>query len=86
MALVRAYVAMMARIEATERLHAITDHAAGAGMLDDGTRRRVMRRLEQAAHGGRRRAAKATPAVLHGMGIRIVHVASTRGGKSVSDG
>lgn len=63
---------MMARIEATERLHAITDGAMAAGMLDGAARTRVIRRLEQAAHGARHKAAKATPAVLAGMGIRVV--------------
>lgn len=62
---------MMARIEAGERLAAISDGALAAGNVHKFDARRAIRRLEEAQRGGQRKASKVTPAMLGGMGIGL---------------
>ncbi len=77
---------MMPRIEAGERLAAITDRAAAAGNLKQADSGRLMRRLEEARVGVRRQTAKATPAVLAGMGIAAVNTPLGASERGLSDG
>ncbi len=60
---------MLPRLDAGERLARVSDGAAAAGAMDTAARRRLIRRLEETERGTRQRAARATPAVLAGMGI-----------------
>lgn len=71
-ALVRAYVAMLPRLEAQEQLAAISAAALGSGHVKTNDARRAIAKLERQAQGGRRKAVKATPQVLAGMGIAVV--------------
>ncbi len=64
---------MMARIEAGERLASINDAAIAAGNMRQEAADQLIRRLEDAARETRRRAARATPAVLAAMGIGTVN-------------
>jgi hypothetical protein len=77
---------MMPRIEAGERLAAINDRAAAAGNLKQAVSDRLMRRLEEARDGVGRQTAKATPAVLAGMGIAAVNAPLGASGRGLSDG
>lgn len=74
---------MMPRIEAGERLAAQTDAAIAAGSLSKHDAGRVIRRLEDVQRGTPRKPARATPAVLAGMGIAVVSAPSK---KAPSDG
>lgn len=71
MALVLAYARMMPRIEAGERLGAISDHTLAAGNMERGDRLGHIRRLREQQRGERVRAAKANAAVLAHMGIAV---------------
>ena len=77
---------MLPQIEAGERLAAIGDRALAAGNMRPADAARVKRRLEDNRRGGRQRAAKATPAVLRGMGIGIASALSTAAEKAQNDG
>ena len=77
---------MMGRIEAGERLAAINDRSVASGFVEPHDRRRHLGRLERRAQGVSARAAKASPAVLAGMGIGVVSVPSGAPKKAVSDG
>lgn len=71
----------MRRIEAEERLAAVTDRAAAAGNLPRGDGPRHIGQLKRAARGGEAaRPARASTATLAGMGIgvKIVSAASER--------
>ncbi len=69
----RAYAAMLPRLEAEERLTAIDDVAIGGGRLEPRQMRRAIQQLERARRGGRHaRAPRATPMALGGMGIGLV--------------
>ena len=85
----RAFAAMIPRLDAEERLNAMTDHGAvvGGGKNHGSDRARHIRALEKAAQGGqRRRAAKASPATLAGMGIGVVSGASEPSQEAINDG
>lgn len=71
---------MMPRIEASERLAAISDAAMASGNLPHATASRMTDRLEAAARGEMRRRdrVRATPDVLAAMGIASVNVAAER--------
>lgn len=73
---------MLPRLEAEERLASINDAALAAGRLKRQEARTMIRRLERAAHGARRRKAArpADPAVLARMGIAV------RGVSAASEG
>jgi len=62
---------MMPRINAGERLEAITDGAIAAGNVASHDASRIRRHLEDVARGERRKAAKANPAALARMGIAV---------------
>lgn len=77
---------MLPRIEAGERLAGISDRALAAGNMHPADAARMKRRLEDNRRGGRQRVAKATPAVLRGMGIGIAEALSTASEKAQNDG
>src|SRR5690606_22209279 len=71
-ALVRAHLRMMRRIEAEERLAAIADRAAAAATMPQADRTRHAGRLKRAASGAEQaRPARASAATLAGMGIGV---------------
>lgn len=80
MALVLAYLEMMPRIQASERLTAISDGAIASGNLPRGTASSMIAKLEAAARGERHRRerVKATPAVLAAMGVGLRTVTKQR--------
>lgn len=63
---------MMPRLQAEEMLARTTATALGAGAMKPAERSSLIRKLERQA--GRRRAAKAEPAVLAAMGIKVERV------------
>jgi hypothetical protein len=69
--MIRAYVAMLPRIEAQERLAQINAIALASGNLEPADRRRTLDDLVRKAEGGTRRARKAAPGDLKGMGIGV---------------
>lgn len=78
----RAYAAMLPRLQAEERLAAIDTLVIGGGRMEQRTAGRAIRRLQAVAEGGRRaRAVKATPEMLAAMGIGF----STAPQKGVND-
>ena len=77
---------MMRRIEADERLAAITDGAAAAGALAPADARQHIDRLRRARDGSARQAAKANPAALAAMGIAVVSDPSEASDGVLSDG
>lgn len=86
MALVRAFVAMLPRLDASERLAAINDRALAFGSFDKDTASKMLDRLQRVSGGERRRRSiKATPEVLAGMGIRIVGAPAEGAESNVSE-
>lgn len=78
---------MMPRIDAGERLAAITDAAIAAGNYEKQVSRRIVSRLERAAQGGRRaKVAKAQPDALAAMGVGVVIEPSKAAKPGLSDG
>lgn len=71
-ALVFAFMKMLPRLDAAERIGAISGQAVGSGAMPKSEARGLMRRLEKAARGGAIvRAAKAGPHQLAAMGIVV---------------
>lgn len=62
---------MLPRIDAGERMARITDGAVAAGSMERGDTEKIMRGLTDAESGERRKAAKASPGALAGMGISV---------------
>lgn len=62
---------MMPRINAGERLGAITDGAIAAGNVDNHDASRIRRQLEEVAQAERQKVPKANSAALAGMGIAV---------------
>lgn len=85
MAVVQAYLTMLPRLDAGERLAAISDRSVASGSLPKFDAMRAIRALEEAQHDRRRRPAKPTPAVLAAMGIGIVTVPSPPAEKASAD-
>ena len=88
-AMVRAYAAMMPRLQAQETLDAARSVSLGAGTLKDADRRQLVHRLELQAHPpgtGRRRAAPADPRALAMMGISVIEIGSEPAQEALSDG
>lgn len=68
-----AHVQMMPRVEAQEALGAISQIAAGNGLMDKSDAKQYLDQLRRAANGGRMpRAEKATAASLAMIGIKVV--------------
>lgn len=65
---------MLPRLQAQEQLTAIEAAALGSGMVKKDDRRRALAQLERRASGGRRRATKATPAMLRAIGVQVIEV------------
>tara|TARA_B100000678_G_scaffold280614_1_gene277490 strand:- start:466 stop:699 length:234 start_codon:yes stop_codon:yes gene_type:complete len=77
---------MIVRIQAQERQMTIGDVAIATGNAQPMEASRTQRKLNELASGRTMRAAKATPAVLSGMGIGVRSTSSTASEKAGSDG
>jgi hypothetical protein len=77
LAVIRAFVAMLPRLEAEEALKTAQRVSVGTGATKNG--RAVIRGWERAARGGRSRAVKPTPDQLADLGIGV-HVAESAHG------
>lgn len=83
-AMVRAYLTMLPRLQAEEAVAAAEAAALGAGLLKPADRRRILARLErQAAGGASSPAAPADPAILAAIGIAVVAAPRAR---DINDG
>lgn len=77
---------MMVRIQAQERQMTIGDVAIATGNAQPMESSRTQRKLNELASGRANRPAKATPAVLGGMGIGVRNVSAKPSEKSMSNG
>ena len=71
MGLIRACIAMLPRLQATESLLGMNVVALGSGSLEQHDAHALLARLSQSAFGRRRTLAKASPTELAGMGVGI---------------
>lgn len=72
-ALVRAFIRMLPRLDAEEQIAASSVHALGSGAMEKKDRERMLAALRKAAGGKRARAKKASVAELAVMGIGVSH-------------
>ena len=83
---VQAFLTMLPRLGAGERLDAISDRAVASGGLPQFDAMRAIRALEEMRSDRRQRPARPTPAVLAGMGIGMVRAPSAPSETAVNDG
>jgi len=73
---------MMHRLQAEEQLAAIEAVALGSGTVKKNDRRAAISRLQRQARAGGR-AAKATPAMLQMIGIKVIEVPAAKTSEAV---